>query len=161
MTESVSYEMDIDRIIDAPRELVYRAFTDPGELAQWFGPAGWHVEPGSVEIDPRPGGRQRFVMVNGDDPSLVSAVDAEYVEVIENELLVGTEAVDHAAGSAGPSGLLRLRLEFRPEGRSRTRLVIRQGPFSMETEEQARQGWDSSFTKLDDLLAAQRRGQAR
>ncbi|HEX9034532.1 MAG TPA: SRPBCC domain-containing protein [Streptosporangiaceae bacterium] len=161
MTESVSYELDIDRIIDAPCELVYRAFTDPGELAQWFGPTGWHVEPNSVEIDLRPGGKQRFVMVNGEDPSFVSAVDAEYVEVIENELLVGTEAVDHAAGYTGPSGTLTLRLEFRPEGRNRTRLVIRQGPFTMDMEEQARRGWDSSFTKLDDLLAAQRRGRVR
>lgn len=157
MTDGASYELDIDRIIDAPCDLVYRAFTDPSELTQWFGPSGWHVEPKSVEIDLRPFGRQRFVMVNGEDPSVVSAVDAEYVEVIENELLVAIEAVDRAAGYTGPSGTLTLRLEFHPEGRRRTRLAIRQGPFSMEMEERARQGWDSSFTKLDDLLAAQRR----
>ena len=35
--------IEITRIFDAPRELVYRAFTDPGQLAQWFGPAGCSV----------------------------------------------------------------------------------------------------------------------
>ncbi|MGD0608266.1 MAG: SRPBCC domain-containing protein, partial [Streptosporangiaceae bacterium] len=50
------------RVFDASRELVYRAFTDPGQLAQWFGPSGCSVPRDSIEIDARPGGHLRFVM---------------------------------------------------------------------------------------------------
>jgi hypothetical protein len=46
-----------------------------------------------------------------------------------------------------------LRLEFHDEG-GKTRLVLRQGPYTEEMEGQAREGWGSSFTKLDALLAA-------
>ncbi len=47
---------------------------------------------------------------------------------------------------------MTLRIEFHDEG-GKTRLVLRQGPFTEEMEGMARVGWESSFTKLDDLLA--------
>ena len=72
--------------------------------------------------------------------------------VIENELVVGEERVEGVPGF--PDGLLlRLRLEFHDEGDGRTRLVVRQGPYSGELATMARAGWESSFTKLDSLLA--------
>jgi hypothetical protein len=46
-----------------------------------------------------------------------------------------------------------LRLEFHDEG-GKTRLVLRQGPYLPEMEDMARAGWNSSFTKLDTLLAS-------
>ncbi len=49
-------EISISRIFDAPRELVYRAFVDPDQLCQWFGPEGFSVPYESVQIDARPGG---------------------------------------------------------------------------------------------------------
>lgn len=156
MTEGATYEMVISRIFGAPPELVYRAFTDPDQLARWFGPVGWSVPRETVEIDARPGGRQRFVMVNAENPGLTSAVDAEFTEVIENQLLAGFQDVGHPPGQAGPSGRLTLRLEFYPEAHGSTRLVIRQGPYPEELEILAREGWDTSFTKLDDLLAQPR-----
>ena len=66
---TTSNELVITRIFDAPRELVYRAFIDPDQLAQWFGPVGWSVPRDTVDIDARVGGqlqprnsdwRQRF-----------------------------------------------------------------------------------------------------
>jgi uncharacterized protein YndB with AHSA1/START domain len=63
MTEAAN-ELVITRVFDAPRELVYRAFVDPDELAQWFGPVGWSVPRDSVSVDPRVGGHQVFTMVN-------------------------------------------------------------------------------------------------
>ena len=45
------------------------------------------------------------------------------------------------------------RFEFHDEGDGRTRLVITQGPYSEDIEAMAREGWESSFTKLDALLA--------
>ncbi|MGC5018254.1 SRPBCC family protein [Micromonospora sp. DT47] len=142
-------ELVITRIFDAPRELVYRAFTDPDQLAAWFGPVGWSVPRESVDVDARVGGHQRFTMVNDDDPNMTSPANGTFIEVIENELLVGYEDVQ---GMPGMGPRLTMRLEFHDEG-GKTRLVLRQGPFSEEMEGMSREGWNSSFTKLDALLA--------
>ncbi|HEY7324492.1 MAG TPA: SRPBCC domain-containing protein [Streptosporangiaceae bacterium] len=153
MTAQPMYELALTRIFDAPRELVYQAFVDPDQIAQWFGPIGWVVPRDTVEVDARPGGYQRFVMVNADDASQRSPVNATFTEVVANELLVGEEKVE---GIPGFEGLvtLTLRLEFHEEPGGKTRLELRQGPFTHQLEEGSREGWNSSFGKLDDLLAA-------
>ena len=147
------YELDITRICDAPPGRVYQAFTDPDKLARWFGPPGWHVSRESVQIDARPGGRLRFMLANAEDPSLSSAVDAEFIEVADGELLVGVQAAGSRPGQHDASGQMILRLEFHREAGSKTLLVLRQGPYDFEGEARAREGWNSSFSKLDEVLA--------
>jgi len=148
--QAANKELVITRIFDAPRELVYRAFTDPDQLAQWFGPVGYSVPRDTVEIDARVGGHQRFVMVSDQNPDDRSAVNARFVEVVENELLVGKETWEGVPEL--PAAEMYMRLEFHDEG-GKTRLVLRQGPYTEEIEGMAREGWSSSFTKLDRLLA--------
>jgi uncharacterized protein YndB with AHSA1/START domain len=145
----LSQHIEITRIFDAPRGLVYRAFTDPGQLAQWFGPPGCSVPRDSIEIDARAGGHWRFVMTG---PGVRSPVDATFTEVVENELLAVEMEV---TGVPGVSGMLRvhLRLEFHDEGNGKTRLELRQGPFADgQFGADARSGWNSSLTRLDALL---------
>lgn len=149
MTEPTK-ELVLTRMFDAPRELVYAAFVDADQLAQWFGPVGWSVPRDSVSVDARAGGHQRFTMVDDDDPTQTSPVDATFTEVVPNELLVGEETFEDP--QLGPMRL-RMRLEFHDEGGGKTRLVVRQGPFTEEVEGMSREGWNSSFTKLDRLLA--------
>lgn len=144
-------EILIARVFDAPPELVYRAFVDPDQFGQWFGPDGFSVPFESVQIDARPGGFQRFVLVSDDDPGLRSAVDATLTEVVENQLLVGHEDVDGIPGTVGPTRL-HLRLEFQAEPGGRTLLEVRQGPFTEQTAHDAKDGWESSFGRLDALL---------
>jgi uncharacterized protein YndB with AHSA1/START domain len=144
-------ELVITRVFDAPRELVYQAFVDPDQLAQWFGPVGYSVPRDTVDIDARPGGHQRFTMVSDTDPNEKSPVDATFTEVVENELLVGTERWEGVPGMQ-EGGTMSVRLEFHDDD-GKTRLVLRQGPYTAEIEDMARQGWESSFTKLDRLLA--------
>jgi uncharacterized protein YndB with AHSA1/START domain len=137
-------ELVINRIFDAPRELVYRAFADPDQLAQWFGPLGWSVPRDSVEVDLRIGGHQRYTMVNDQDPAQAVTIEATFIDVVPNERLIGE--------ANAPDGTkMRLHLEFHDEG-GKTRLVLRQGPFTDELADMTRAGWDSSFTKLDELL---------
>ena len=126
---------------------------DPDQLARWFGPVGFSVPRESIEIDARAGGYQRFVMVNDNDPSFRSPVDATFTEVIENELLVGNETWEGVRGMQG-AGTMAVRIEFHDEGEG-TRLVIRQGPYTSEMEGMASAGWSSSFTKLEALLAGE------
>jgi uncharacterized protein YndB with AHSA1/START domain len=149
MTDNTT-ELVITRVFDAPRHLVYRAFVDPDQLAEWFGPVGFSVPRDSVDIDARVGGHQRFTMVSDADPTQASPVDATFVEVIENELLVGEEDISAIPGFVG--SVMRMRVEFHDEPGGRTRLVLTQGPYTPEISEMARAGWTSSFAKLDKLL---------
>lgn len=147
----MSQHIEITRIFDAPRELVYRAFTDPGQLAQWFGPEGCSVPRESIEVDARPGGHLRFLMTG---PDVRSPVGIVFTEVVENELLAGEMEASGVPGAAGPVRG-HLRLEFRDEGNGKTMLKLRQGPFPAgQLGADTRSGWESSFTKLDALLSA-------
>jgi uncharacterized protein YndB with AHSA1/START domain len=151
MTETATKQLHLTRIFDAPRELVYQAFVDPDQIAEWFGPVGFSVPRESVDIDARIGGHQRFEMVDDSDPTNVSVVDARFQELVPNELIVGYQEV---SGIPGHPEIARmtLRLEFHEEAGNRTRLELTQGPFSQEISDGARQGWTSQFTKLDALL---------
>lgn len=53
-------EFTITRVFDAPRELVFRAWTDPEQLTRWFGPRGVTTPRSSIETDVRPGGDGEF-----------------------------------------------------------------------------------------------------
>jgi uncharacterized protein YndB with AHSA1/START domain len=77
----------ITRVFDAPKHLVYKAFTTPELVKRW-----WHANRGEatvVEIDLQVGGRWRYVMVTGDGQAV--GFHGEYREVVPDERLVSTE----------------------------------------------------------------------
>ena len=152
MSTTPDTELFIERIFNAPREAVYCAFIDPDQLAAWFGPVGWSVPRDTVEVDLRVGGRLCFTMVSDADPSKTSPASGTFVEVIENELLVSEERWEGVPGMQD-GGVMQMRLEFHDEGDGTTRLLLRQGPYAAEMQKMADMGWNSSFTKLDALLA--------
>jgi uncharacterized protein YndB with AHSA1/START domain len=83
----------ITRVFDAPREEVWRAWTEPERIAQWWGKRGWSTPVSSVELDVRPGGAFRLNSINDDDGREMP-IDAVYTEVVEHERLVfGTSSV--------------------------------------------------------------------
>ena len=94
MAEAATKDLVLERVFDAPRELVYRAFIDPDQISQWFGPVGWSVPRDSVEVDARPGGQQKFTMVNDENTSETSPVSGTFEEIVENELIVSSETWD-------------------------------------------------------------------
>ena len=144
-------EISVSRVFDAPRELVYRAFVDPDQLCQWFGPAGFSVPCETVQSDARTGGFQRFVLVSDADPSHRTPVDVALSEVVEDELLVAHADIGGIAG-AGRTARIRLRLEFLDQSSSRTRLELRQDPSRHEICGDPQAAWESSSTRLDSLL---------
>ena len=144
-------EVSVSRIFDAPRELVYRAFVDPDQLGQWFGPAGFSVPYETMQSDVRPGGFQRFVLVSDADLDHRTPVDVALSEVVDDELLVGHADIGGIAG-AGREARIRLRLEFLDQAGDRTRVELRQGPFRAEICGDPEAVWDISFTRLDALL---------
>ena len=152
MTASAAnQELVITRIFDAPRELVYRAFVDPDQLCQWFGPAGFSVPCETVQSDARTGGFQRFVLVSDADPTHRAAVDVALNEVVEDELLVAHADIG-AVADAGRTARIRLRLEFLDQSSGKTRLELRQDASRHEICDDPEAAWESSFTRLDSLL---------
>ncbi len=89
MTDTTTYEISLSRYFDAPPELVYRAFIDPEQLSQWFGPLMFHVPLSSIDIDARVGGHWRMTMVGKDNPEWQSPLDTTFSEVVENQLTRG------------------------------------------------------------------------
>jgi len=61
---AIDREIVLSRVLAAPRERVFQAWTDPAQITQWFGPDGFTVE--SLECDIRPGGRWRFIYTGPD-----------------------------------------------------------------------------------------------
>jgi uncharacterized protein YndB with AHSA1/START domain len=143
---------DIHRHFAAPRELVYKAFTDEDQIAAWFGPYGGQVVPDTVSIDATVGGHRRLTMVTYSG-AMSWSVDTTFTEVIENQRLVGYEDVTGFPDLEG-ADRFTLSVEFFDEGGG-TRVELREGPCSPRTEAVVREFWLQSFTKLDALLADQ------
>ncbi|HEX6249493.1 MAG TPA: SRPBCC domain-containing protein [Nocardioidaceae bacterium] len=147
-------ELHLERVFDAPRELVWKAFTDPDQISAWFGPVGYSVPRETVDMDVRVGGHERFEMV-ADNPEYPPGgpVNATFTEVVPHELLVAEEHLEGEMAELFGSDKITMRLQLHEEEGGKTRLVLDQGPYKEEMSSDAREGWTSSFTKLDALLA--------
>jgi uncharacterized protein YndB with AHSA1/START domain len=144
-------QLVISRVFDAPRELVYRAFTDPDHLAAWWGPIGNSLPRDEIEFDVRPGGYQRWTEISAVEPSLRVHIYVDLTDVAHGELL---EGVMHATGQL-QDGIepfeTRFRVEFHDEADGRTRLEIRQW-LPEDLAAPSEEGWREAFTKLDATL---------
>jgi uncharacterized protein YndB with AHSA1/START domain len=78
-------EITITRVYDAPRDLVWRAWTEPERLATWWGKRGWNALLDSIVIDARPGGAFRVTTVNADGAEMTT--EGVFAEVVELERL--------------------------------------------------------------------------
>jgi uncharacterized protein YndB with AHSA1/START domain len=138
----------ITRAFDAPRELVFRFFTQPEHLATWFGPAGISTPVDSIVVEPFVGGRWELVMVddagNGSFP-----MRGTIVEFVEPELIVIEASAETELGGLDA---VALRIRFHDHG-DRTRITLHQGPFSPEMQHATEAGWLQSFDKIDAILA--------
>jgi uncharacterized protein YndB with AHSA1/START domain len=85
-----SHELEFVRVFEAPRDLVFRCMTDPDHLTHFWGPTGVSAPRARMEVDARPGGVFRTVMVNDADGTEYPT-DGVYDEVRPPELLSWTE----------------------------------------------------------------------
>jgi len=89
-------EVSITRVFDAPRELVFQAWTDPAMLARWFAPHGCSIE--FAQAEPRPGGRFHSCIRTPDGQECWCKGD--YLEVTPPERLIFTMIVSNAQGES-------------------------------------------------------------
>jgi uncharacterized protein YndB with AHSA1/START domain len=142
----MSNEVVITRTFDAPRERVFRAWTDPAELAAWYGPEQFDTPRERIAIDLRIGGRYELTMVQRDSGAEFPA-RYEIVELVEPELLVLRSDPMPEMGMPDP---IVTRVELEDLG-GRTRMTLTDGPYPEGIP--AEEGWVSSFEKLAKHVA--------
>ena len=111
----------ITREFDAPRHLVYKAWTTPELVKRW-----WHANRGEVttaEIDLRVGGKWRYVMIASDGSEV--GFHGEYREIVPNERVVSTEIYEGVPQSEGPEeGTLNTATFAEADGRTTLTILI-------------------------------------
>ena len=145
-------ELTLTRLIDAPREKLYRAWTDPTLLKQWFAPLPYTTP--VAELDVRPGGSAFIVMRGPDGKDLPN--HGVYLEVVPNQRLVSTDAYTKAWEPAAKP-FMTLILTFEDEG-GKTRYTARVRHWTVadrETPEKMgfHQGWGICADQLTALVA--------
>jgi uncharacterized protein YndB with AHSA1/START domain len=140
-------EVRITRLLQAPRELVFKAWIDPDQVAAWWAPNDYEIPREKVEIEPHVGGRIHFTMVEVGGAG-VYQVRFKIVEISEPELLVLASDPMPDIGLVYP---MVTRAVFEAAGED-TLLTVTQTPHTEETQDRATAGWTESLDKLEKLL---------
>jgi uncharacterized protein YndB with AHSA1/START domain len=116
-TWALDREIVLVRVLDAARDSVFAAWTDPASFCQWFGPEGFSCI--VHEMDARAGGRARFDMIVGDT---VFTNRFDYLEVVPGERLV----MDHGSDVDDDAARFRVTVTLDEQGDGKTVLTLRQ-----------------------------------
>jgi uncharacterized protein YndB with AHSA1/START domain len=145
------HELELTRVFDAPRELVFKMWTDPKRVAQWWGPRGF-TNP-VCELDVRPGGAIRIHMRGPD--GTVYPMTGFYQEVVEPERIVFTSAALDADGN--PMFEVLTTVTFAEQGDKTKQILLAR---VIKTTTQAapylkgmEAGWTQSLERLGESLA--------
>jgi uncharacterized protein YndB with AHSA1/START domain len=139
-------ELTVSRMIDAPRAMVFRAWTEPQQIARWWGPKGYTTD--EYQMDVRPGGAYRFVMRSPEDT--LHRKRGVYREIVAPERIVFTFAWEDADGRLGPELLVTVTLE---DLGSKTRLTLHQATFdTVEWRDSHTAGWTSCLERFAEYM---------
>ncbi|NQX68572.1 SRPBCC domain-containing protein [Paenibacillus alba] len=164
-TNPANQELEITRIFNAPRELVFKVWTEAEHLEKWWGPKGLTLKVASLDL--RPGGSFHYSMTTPDGQIMWGLFN--YREISPSDKLVFTNSfsdeegnVTRAAFSAAfPLEILNVLTFEELDGK--TKVTLRGGPLDASDEEKQffagmfdsmRQGFGGTFDQLDDYLAA-------
>ena len=145
---SVQQELFLTRELNAPRERVFAAWTDPDQASVWWAPQD--CTPLSCEMGVRPGGvwRRRMRVPDG----TVIAKHGVYREVVAPERLVFTYSTTYADGSVDPETLVTVTLA---DLGGRTRLTLRHQAFRTEASRTSHEGgWASCLQRFAAFVAS-------
>jgi uncharacterized protein YndB with AHSA1/START domain len=145
------YELVLDLTLDAPADKLYRCYTDPKLLQQWFAPKPWTIK--SVDTDIRPGGRFNFVMASPEGQEFPNSGIVLAAE--PNKRLVTTDAINPTTYEpAGPFMVAEVTFQDLGNGKTKYRAVARH--WNEETQKQHEQmgfheGWGQTARQLEAL----------
>jgi uncharacterized protein YndB with AHSA1/START domain len=154
MTIDPKLDLVLERVVDVPPELVWKAWTEPKHVVKWFTPAPWTTV--SCEIDLRPGGEFKTVMRSpeGQDYPNVGC----YLEIVPNRKLVWTDALAGGFRPARPDAEAGFRmtasllLEPQARGTKYTAIAMHADTGAVKKHEDMgfHEGWSKA---LDQLVA--------
>ncbi len=145
-------DLKLERVVALSREEVWKAWTTPDILKKWFCPVPWKVS--EAEIDLRPGGLFRTVMVSPEGEEIPKV--GCYLEVIENEKLVWTDALTpgyHPSESSFMTGIINL--EDHPGGGTKYTAYALHGTAAHRKQHEEmgfEQGWSKSLDQLVQVM---------
>ena len=150
--ETSDRELVLTRLIDAPREKLYRAWTDATLLKQWFAPLPWTTP--HAELDVRPGGASNIVMRSPEGNDM--PCPGVFLEVVPNQRLVFTDAYT-SAWQPSQKPFMTVILTFEDEG-GKTRYTARVRHWTVADREAHEkmgfhQGWGQCADQLTALVA--------
>ncbi|MFI5612237.1 SRPBCC domain-containing protein [Amycolatopsis sp. NPDC051903] len=139
-------DLTITRVFDAPRELVFRAWTDPDHLASWLGPQDFAASVATLDL--RPGGAWR-ARIHSEKHGVERWMQGAYREITPPERLVFTFSWDDPADEVGET-VVTITLA---DVGDKTEMTFHQTPFPNEAERSGhRDGWSSTFEDLAHYL---------
>ena len=151
-------ELTIERLFDAPRERLWKAWTDPDLMARWWGPSGFTAP--VIQIDLRVGGKFLGCMRSPDGKDYWNT--GVYREIVAPERLVTTDSFADEQGnvvSASYYGMsadfpleLLVTITLEEQGGKTKLTLVHAGMPAGEDRDMARAGWNESFDKLAALL---------
>ncbi len=142
-------ELVLTRLIDASREKLFRAWTEPELLKQWFAPLPWNTP--VVELDVRPGGACLMVMRGPDGNEFQNR--GVYLEVVENQRLVFTDAYT-GAWEPSTKPFMTVIVTFQEEA-GKTRYTARVRHWTVaDRETHEKMGFHDGWGRCADQLAA-------
>ena len=146
----------IERVFDAPRELVWQAWTEPEHFMRWYGPKGFTVP--TCEIDFRVGGRRLIGMRSPDGQEYWTA--GVYLEIVPPERFVATEAFSDEHGNVvSPPGdgvpvEMTITVTLEDLGDGKTKLTLRHAGWADDSMAAgASAAWNEAFNKLEEVFA--------
>jgi uncharacterized protein YndB with AHSA1/START domain len=145
--ESANRELVITRVFDAPRQIVWKAWTDPEHLMRWWGPHGFKTRVSAMDV--RVGGGWRFCMRSpaGKDEWQYGV----YREIVELERLVFSYAFEDDTGK--PRHETLVTVTFADEG-AKTRITLHQGVFeSVAVRDDHVEGWGEALDHLAEYAS--------
>lgn len=142
-------DLVLTRIIDAPREKVYRAWAEPELLKQWFAPLPYTIS--LAEIDLRPGGSNLIVMRAPDGEEIPNR--GVYLEVVKNERLVFTDAYSKA-WEPSEKPFMTVIMTFEDEGGKTKYTALARHWTVADREAHEKMGFHQGWGQCADQLAA-------
>src|ERR1700694_3641082 len=146
-TTTSDQDIVITRVFDAPRELVWKAWTEPERLMRWWAPKGFTTP--VCKVDLRPGGVFHYCMRSPEGRDIWGI--AVYREIVEAERIVYTDAFADAEGnpvppahygmSSGHPPEALVTVTFAERGGKTTLTLLHSIPESVEEREGTQQGW--------------------
>ena len=156
-------DLTFERVVDVPRELVWKAWTTPKHILKWFTPKPWKTI--ECEIDLRPGGLFRTVMLSPEGTQYPNV--GCYLETLENERLAWTDALepgfrptrrntDHAGGGGMFTFTAVISLADQGSGTRYTALAMHRTGADRKAHEDMgfEEGWGKALDQLVEVVKA-------